>query len=75
VTSGSEARALAVARRLRTGTIGINGGLWFGPDCPFGGYKQSGVGRELGPEGLAAYQESKSISLPAGTEVPGVPVA
>jgi len=36
--------------------------------CPFGGFKQSGVGRELGPEGLAGYLEAKSISLPAGFE-------
>ena len=45
---GSEERALAVARRIRTGTVGVNGGAWFGPDVPFGGFKQSGVGREMG---------------------------
>ena len=62
-----------IARRVRTGTYTVNSfALEFA--APFGGYKQSGVGRELGPEGLAAYLESKSISLPAGTEVPGVPV-
>ena len=65
VTSASEERALAFARRIRTGTIGINGGLWFGPDCPFGGYKQSGVGREMGIEGFEEFLETKSIGLPA----------
>jgi betaine-aldehyde dehydrogenase len=52
---------LDVARRVRTGTFGINGmGMDFGG--PFGGYKNSGIGRELGPEGLAGYLESKNIS-------------
>jgi aldehyde dehydrogenase (NAD+) len=65
VSSASEQRALAVARRLRTGTIGVNGGMWFGPDAPFGGYKQSGVGREMGIEGFEEYLETKTIGLPA----------
>ncbi|MCU1488064.1 MAG: Aldehyde Dehydrogenase [Actinomycetia bacterium] len=52
---------LEVARRVRTGTFGINGmGMDFGG--PFGGFKNSGIGRELGPEGLAGYLESKNIS-------------
>ena len=44
VWSADRDRAVGVANRIRTGTIGINGGLWFSPDVPFGGYKQSGVG-------------------------------
>ena len=59
-TTDGEA-ALGVARRVRTGTFGINGmGMDFGG--PFGGFKNSGIGRELGPEGLAGYLESKNIS-------------
>jgi aldehyde dehydrogenase (NAD+) len=53
-------RGLAVARRVRSGTVGINHYLP-DPTAPFGGVKASGLGRELGPEGLAAYQELKSI--------------
>jgi betaine-aldehyde dehydrogenase len=57
-------RAMYVARRVRTGMVSINGNPQaFG--TPFGGYKQSGVGREMGPEGFAAYQEIKSIAVGA----------
>jgi aldehyde dehydrogenase (NAD+) len=53
-----------VARRIRTGSCGVN--LYvLDPNTPFGGYKNSGVGRELGPEGLAAYLEYKAIPRPA----------
>jgi len=64
VMSTSEERALAIARRIRTGTMMVNGGLWFGPDAPFGGYKQSGIGREMGIEGFAEYLETKTVGLP-----------
>jgi acyl-CoA reductase-like NAD-dependent aldehyde dehydrogenase len=63
---GSAERALAVARRIRTGTVGVNGGAWFGPDVPFGGFKQSGVGREMGAAGLEEFLESKSLAIPVG---------
>jgi len=65
ISSGSLERALAVARRIRTGTLSVNGGQWFSPDAPFGGYKQSGIGRELGIEGFEEYLETKTVALPA----------
>jgi aldehyde dehydrogenase (NAD+) len=64
VHSASEERALAVARRVRTGTISVNGGSWFHVDSPFGGYKQSGLGRENGVLGFEEYLETKVIALP-----------
>ncbi|MCB1706044.1 MAG: aldehyde dehydrogenase family protein [Halioglobus sp.] len=64
VYSADEERATAVARRIRTGTIGINGAAWLGGDAPFGGYKQSGIGREMGPEGFDEYLETKTIAYP-----------
>ncbi|MDP5064194.1 MAG: aldehyde dehydrogenase family protein [Haliea sp.] len=63
VWSASEGRALAVARRLRCGTVNVNGGNFYGADAPFGGYKQSGLGREMGPEGFAEYLETKTIAV------------
>ena len=62
---GSTERARAVAARMRTGTVAINGGLWFSPDVPFGGYKQSGIGREMGVAGFEEYLETKAIAEPA----------
>jgi len=57
-----------IARRIRTGTYTVNGfAMEF--SAPFGGFKASGLGRELGPEGLAAYLEAKQINLPMGYEV------
>ncbi len=55
---------VAVARRLRTGQVQVNGGR-FNVLAPFGGFKQSGIGRELGPHGLAEYQQLVSLQLPA----------
>ena len=62
VFSGSEARATAVARRVRTGSLGINGGMWYGADSPYGGYKSSGIGRQNGIEGLEQYLETKAVA-------------
>ncbi|BCI54290.1 aldehyde dehydrogenase [Mycolicibacterium litorale] len=63
---GSDERALAVARRIRTGTFSINGGNYFSPDSPFGGYKQSGIGREMGTAGLEEFLESKTFAQVVG---------
>jgi acyl-CoA reductase-like NAD-dependent aldehyde dehydrogenase len=61
-----DAGATNLARRLRTGTVSVNGGMFYGPDSPFGGYKQSGIGREMGVPGLEEYLEGKTIARPAG---------
>jgi acyl-CoA reductase-like NAD-dependent aldehyde dehydrogenase len=62
VWSGDEERAKRVARRIRTGQVEINGGA-FNPLAPFGGYKQSGHGRELGRFGLEEFLQVKSMQL------------
>jgi acyl-CoA reductase-like NAD-dependent aldehyde dehydrogenase len=64
VLSGDDDRGVAVARRIRTGTVSVNGGSWFAPDSPFGGYKQSGIGREMGLPGLDEFLERKTIAVP-----------
>lgn len=55
-------RAAAVAARVRAGTINVNGGVWYSADAPFGGYKQSGNGREMGLAGFEEYLETKTIA-------------
>ncbi|GAA4370379.1 aldehyde dehydrogenase [Actinomadura verrucosospora] len=62
VHGGDVERARGVARRLRTGTVSVNGGVWYGADVPFGGYKQSGIGREMGVAGFEEYLETKAIA-------------
>jgi acyl-CoA reductase-like NAD-dependent aldehyde dehydrogenase len=62
VWSSDPDRAKAVARRLRTGQVEVNGGR-FNPNAPFGGYKQSGVGREYGRHGFEEFLEVKSMQL------------
>jgi acyl-CoA reductase-like NAD-dependent aldehyde dehydrogenase len=62
VMSADTDRALGVARRIRSGTFSINGGNYFGPDAPFGGYKQSGIGREMGVAGLEEFMERKTFA-------------
>ncbi|MFD3734745.1 aldehyde dehydrogenase family protein [Streptomyces sp. NPDC058632] len=62
VWAADEAQAAAFARRMETGQVDINGGR-FNPLAPFGGYKQSGVGRELGVHGLTEYLQTKSLQF------------
>jgi len=64
VWAGDTERAVAIARRMRTGSVAVNGSYPPFPLVPFGGLKESGLGRELGPEGLASYLEPRSIGLP-----------
>jgi aldehyde dehydrogenase (NAD+) len=64
VFSGDQDRALAVARRIRTGSFSINGGNYFSADSPFGGFKQSGIGREMGVAGLEEFLERKTFAIP-----------
>jgi aldehyde dehydrogenase (NAD+) len=61
---GSDERAMAVARRIRTGSVMINSGLYYGADAPFGGYKMSGIGRQNGQEGFEQYLQTKTIGYP-----------
>jgi acyl-CoA reductase-like NAD-dependent aldehyde dehydrogenase len=65
VWSTDHDRALAVAKRLRTGEVDMNG-AFLNSDAPFGGYKKSGNGRELGRYGLEEFLEAKQINLPMG---------
>lgn len=65
VMSGSLERSIAVARRLRAGFIGLNGGAGYFADVPFGGYKESGVGRQNGTAGFEQYLEVKSVAWPS----------
>jgi acyl-CoA reductase-like NAD-dependent aldehyde dehydrogenase len=69
VFSDDVARGVAIGKRIRVGTLGVNG-YALDPSLPFGGRKQSGLGREFGIEGLAEYTELKAIALPPGAEVP-----
>ncbi|MFP5434958.1 MAG: aldehyde dehydrogenase family protein, partial [Alphaproteobacteria bacterium] len=55
-------RAIAVARRIRTGSVSVNGGMCIAGDLPFGGYKASGIGREWGLEGIEEFLETKLIA-------------
>jgi aldehyde dehydrogenase (NAD+) len=62
VFAADKETGIAIARRIRTGQVTVNGGA-FNPNAPFGGYKQSGVGRELGVYGFEEFLEIKSLQL------------
>jgi aldehyde dehydrogenase (NAD+) len=66
VWTGDPARGLKVARGVRTGTYMLNTPIPVDFSTPFGGFKESGMGREFGPDGLELFLEKKSINLPAG---------
>ncbi|WP_082974323.1 aldehyde dehydrogenase family protein [Mycobacterium sp. E740] len=65
VSSRSHERGMAIARRIRTGSFGVNRGMYYGADAPFGGFKSSGVGRQCGMEGFEQYLETKTIAYRA----------
>jgi aldehyde dehydrogenase (NAD+) len=62
VISADPERAARIAARMRVGTVNVNGGVWYSADAPFGGYKQSGIGREMGLAGFEEYLETKTIA-------------
>jgi aldehyde dehydrogenase (NAD+) len=62
VVGADAERAARAAARLRVGTVTVNGGVWYSADAPFGGYKQSGNGREMGLAGFEEYLETKVIA-------------
>lgn len=62
IWGSNEARITKVANKIRTGTLSVNGGIWYSPDVPFGGYKASGIGREMGVAGFEEYLETKVIA-------------
>ncbi len=64
VMSSSLERSLAVTHRIRAGFMGVNGGAAYSADVPFGGYKESGVGRQNGYAGFDQYLEVKSVGWP-----------
>jgi len=66
VWTGDNDRGLEVARKVRTGTYMLNTSVPIDFATPFGGFKESGIGREFGPEGLETFLEKKSIALPGG---------
>jgi aldehyde dehydrogenase (NAD+) len=62
VNSADQARAMKIAKRIRTGSMSVNNGMCIAGDIPFGGYKASGIGREWGVEGIEEFLETKMIA-------------
>jgi aldehyde dehydrogenase (NAD+) len=69
VSSGDFERAMRVAKRIRTGSVGVNNGMCIAGDIPFGGYKASGIGREWGLEGIEEFLETKMVAWPVAPAV------
>ncbi|NUU24851.1 MAG: aldehyde dehydrogenase family protein [Streptomycetaceae bacterium] len=63
VQGADQERSLRIARRIRTGTFSVNGGNYYGAESPFGGYKQSGIGREMGVAGFEEFLEYKTLAV------------
>jgi len=68
VAAATNEEAYEFAKKLRTGTVSVNGGTWMHMDVPFGGFKQSGVGRQYGRQGFEAYLEIKVLGIPTGEQ-------
>ena len=66
VAAATDQEALDVAARLRTGTVSVNGGVWMYMDVPFGGYKESGIGRQFGVQGFETFTETKVLGVASG---------
>jgi len=66
VAAATNGEAYAFAEKLRTGTVSINNGTWMHLDVPFGGFKQSGIGRQHGRQGFEQYLEIKVLGIPSG---------
>src|SRR3546814_15257830 len=69
---GSHQRAMDICKRIRAGALSVNGGMSITGDLPFGGYKQSGVGREWGLEGIEEFTEIKAIGTPGSSACGGI---
>ncbi len=67
VWTADPGRGVAVAGRIRTGTCAVNSGVIVEPKNPFGGFRSSGIGREMGPEGVEAYLETRTVVMPPST--------
>ncbi|HEX4737340.1 MAG TPA: aldehyde dehydrogenase family protein [Allosphingosinicella sp.] len=66
VAAATNEEAYEFAKKIRTGTVSVNGGTWMHMDVPFGGFKQSGIGRQYGRQGFEAYLEIKVLGIPSG---------
>ena len=66
VAAATNEEAYEFAKKIRTGTVSVNGGTWMHMDVPFGGFKQSGIGRQYGRQGFEEYLEIKVLGIPSG---------